>query len=196
MFQNCSNMPYSAIKCVYSCMIPLALLAAASLPNIVFIMCDDMGYGDLACYGQPYINTPNIDRMAREGVRFTQAYCGSPVSAPSRASLMTGQHTGHTHVRGNKEYWKNSPKVRYGENVDYGVVGQEPYDPPEADNSRTPEGKGVHHRPFRQMGRRIRGKRLHPRQERDRRVLRIHMPVPGAPLLPQFPEPLQQIQRR
>ena len=61
----------------------------AQRPNIIYIMCDDMGYGDLGCYGQPYISTPNIDRMAREGIRFTQAYAGSPVSAPSRASLMT-----------------------------------------------------------------------------------------------------------
>lgn len=76
-------------------------------PNIIFIMCDDMGYGDLGCYGQPYISTPNIDKLAKNGMRFTQAYAGSPVSAPSRASLMTGQHTGHCEVRGNKEYWKN-----------------------------------------------------------------------------------------
>ena len=76
-----------------------------SKPNIIFILCDDMGYGDLACYGQKYIKTPNLDKMASEGMLFTQAYAGSPVSAPSRASLMTGQHTGHTEVRGNKEYW-------------------------------------------------------------------------------------------
>lgn len=98
-------------------------------PNIIFILCDDMGYGDLGCYGQQYISTPNIDRMAEEGMRFTQAYSGSPVSAPSRASLMTGQHTGHTHVRGNKEYWPNSGTIKYGDNNDYKVVGQEPYDP-------------------------------------------------------------------
>ena len=98
-------------------------------PNIIFILCDDMGYGDLACYGQPYIQTPNIDRMAQEGMRFTQAYAGSPVSAPSRATIMTGQHTGHGHVRGNKEYWPQSPMVRYGVNDEYSVVGQEPYDP-------------------------------------------------------------------
>lgn len=97
-------------------------------PNIIFIMCDDMGYGDLACYGQPYISTPNIDRMAQQGMRFTQAYAGAPVSAPSRACLMTGQHSGHTTVRGNKEYWPNAPKVRYGINEDYAVVGQQPYD--------------------------------------------------------------------
>lgn len=101
----------------------------AEKPNIVFIMCDDMGYGDLGCYGQPYIHTPNIDEMAKEGMRFTQAYSGSPVSAPSRASLMTGQHTGHCEVRGNKEYWRNAPIVMYGQNKDYAVVGQHPYDP-------------------------------------------------------------------
>lgn len=98
-------------------------------PNIIFIMCDDMGYGDLGCYGQPYIDTPCIDSLAAHGMRFTQAYSGSPVSAPSRASLMTGQHTGHTHVRGNKEYWRNADRVYYGQNEDFSVVGQHPYDP-------------------------------------------------------------------
>lgn len=101
----------------------------AEKPNILFILCDDMGYGDLGCYGQRYIRTPHIDRMASEGMRFTQAYAGSPVSAPSRASLMTGQHTGHTEVRGNKEYWKDAPLIMYGDNEDYSMVGQHPYDP-------------------------------------------------------------------
>lgn len=98
-------------------------------PNIVYIMADDLGYGGLGCYGQPYIHTPNIDRLAQEGLRFTQAYSGSPVSAPARCSLMTGQHTGHTEVRGNKEYWRNVPTVRYGNNEDPIRVGQHPYDP-------------------------------------------------------------------
>lgn len=97
-------------------------------PNIIYIMCDDMGYGDLGCYGQPYISTPHIDSLASQGIRFTQAYAGSPVSAPSRASFMTGQHSGHCEVRGNKEYWPNSPAVRYGQNDDYSIVGQHPYD--------------------------------------------------------------------
>ncbi|MDE6489708.1 MAG: arylsulfatase, partial [Muribaculaceae bacterium] len=105
------------------------LAHAADSPNIIYIMCDDMGYGDLGCYGQPYISTPNIDRMASEGMRFTQAYAGSPVSAPSRASFMTGQHTGHCEVRGNKEYWRDVPMVDYGSNKDFSVVGQHPYDP-------------------------------------------------------------------
>ena len=99
-----------------------------SKPNIIFILCDDMGYGDLGCYGQPFIRTPHIDAMASEGMRFTQAYAGSPVSAPSRASFMTGQHTGHCEVRGNKEYWGNSPIIMYGNNKEYSVVGQHPYD--------------------------------------------------------------------
>jgi arylsulfatase A len=70
-------------------------------PNIVFILADDLGYGDLGCYGQKVIKTPNLDRMAAEGMRFTQAYAGCTVCAPSRCSLMTGKHTGHTRVRAN-----------------------------------------------------------------------------------------------
>ncbi len=101
----------------------------APKPNILYIMCDDMGYGDLGCYGQKYISTPNIDSLARQGIRFTQAYAGSPVSAPSRASLMTGQHSGHCEVRGNKEYWSAQDTVMYGDNIDFAVVGQHPYDP-------------------------------------------------------------------
>ena len=95
-------------------------------PNILYIMCDDLGYADVGCYGQEYISTPHLDRMAREGMRFTQAYAGSPVSAPSRASFMTGQHTGHTKVRGNKEYRIGS--MYYGNNQDPVQTGQEPYD--------------------------------------------------------------------
>ena len=71
-------------------------------PNIIFLIADDAGYGDIGCYGQEVFNTPNIDRMASEGMLFTQHYSGSTVCAPSRSSLMTGQHTGHTFIRGNK----------------------------------------------------------------------------------------------
>ena len=70
-------------------------------PNIVFIMADDMGYGDLGCYGQKHIQTPNIDKLADEGARFADCYAGSTVCAPSRSVLMTGLHTGHTRVRNN-----------------------------------------------------------------------------------------------
>src|SRR5688572_10653853 len=78
-----------------------AKLEAKKKPNIIFILADDLGYGDLGCYGQKKIKTPNIDRLAAEGMRFTQCYAGSTVCAPSRAVLMTGLHTGHVRIRGN-----------------------------------------------------------------------------------------------
>ena len=86
-----------------SCQGPAEEEAASesSLPNILLIVADDLGYGDLGSYGQKEIQTPHLDRLAREGVRFTNFYAGSTVCAPSRAALMTGQHTGHTPIRGN-----------------------------------------------------------------------------------------------
>ncbi|MCB0631308.1 MAG: arylsulfatase [Saprospiraceae bacterium] len=72
------------------------------LPNIVYILADDLGYGDLSCYGQQHFQTPNIDRLATQGMLFTQHYAGTTVCAPSRSALMSGQHTGHTFIRGNK----------------------------------------------------------------------------------------------
>ena len=72
-------------------------------PNIIYILADDLGYGDLGSYGQKNIMTPNLDRMAEKGMRFTQHYAGSTVCAPSRAVLMTGLHTGHAPIRGNRE---------------------------------------------------------------------------------------------
>jgi arylsulfatase A len=75
----------------------------ADKPNIIYILADDLGYGDLGIYGQEKFSTPNIDRLASQGMVFTQHYSGSTVCAPSRSALMTGMHTGHTVVRGNKE---------------------------------------------------------------------------------------------
>lgn len=75
----------------------------ADNPNIVFILADDLGYGDLGCYGQEKFTTPNIDSLARAGMKFTQSYSGTTVSAPSRSCLLTGEHSGHTAIRGNKE---------------------------------------------------------------------------------------------
>ncbi|PKQ61344.1 arylsulfatase [Labilibaculum filiforme] len=72
-------------------------------PNIIYILADDLGYGDLSCYGQEKFETPNIDQLAGRGMKFTQHYCGSAVCAPSRSTLLTGMHTGHTPIRGNKE---------------------------------------------------------------------------------------------
>ena len=79
------------------------LSAIAQKPNIIYILADDLGYGDLSCYGQKHFQTPNIDKMAKEGLLFTQHYAGCTVCAPSRSSLMTGLNTGHTPIRGNKE---------------------------------------------------------------------------------------------
>ena len=84
--------------------------------NIIYILADDMGYADLGCYGSKEIKTPNIDRLAATGMRFTQHYAGTAVSAPSRASLMTGLHTGHTQVRGNLQ-WKPYGQLPLEENT-------------------------------------------------------------------------------
>lgn len=79
-----------------------ATIGTGQRPNIVYILADDLGYGDLSCYGQQKFSTPNIDRLASEGMLFTQHYAGTTVCAPSRSALMTGLHTGHTFVRGNR----------------------------------------------------------------------------------------------
>lgn len=89
-------------------------VATKEMPNVIYLLCDDMGYSDIEAYGQQMISTPNLNRMINNGMSFTQFYASTAVSAPSRASLMTGQHTGHTKVRGNKEI---EPE------------GQEPLDP-------------------------------------------------------------------
>jgi arylsulfatase A-like enzyme len=74
---------------------------AAEKPNIIFILADDLGYADVGCYGQKLIQTPNIDKLAKQGTRFTQCYAGNTVCAPSRCALMTGYHTGHARIRTN-----------------------------------------------------------------------------------------------
>lgn len=79
-------------------------------PNIIYILADDLGYGDLGCYGQKRIETPNIDKLAASGMRFTQHYSGAPVCAPSRCVLLTGKHMGHAYIRGNDE-WAERGKV-------------------------------------------------------------------------------------
>lgn len=106
---------HASLACLAACLMAAAGLRAAdpddplarfrprppSKPNIIFILADDLGYGDLGCYGQKKIRTPNLDRLAAEGMRFTSFYAGSTVCAPSRAALMCGQHTGHVLIRGN-----------------------------------------------------------------------------------------------
>ncbi len=89
-------------------------------PNIIYILADDLGYGDLGCYGQEKIETPNIDALAKNGMRFTQHYSGSPVCAPSRCVFLTGKHTGHAHIRGNDEW------AARGEVWDFAKAVQDP----------------------------------------------------------------------
>ena len=73
-------------------------------PNIIYILADDLGYGELGSYGQQIIETPHLDALAKDGMRFTQHYTGAPVCAPARCILLTGQHAGHAFVRGNDEW--------------------------------------------------------------------------------------------
>ena len=89
------------LYCLLCTFVTHAYAADSRKPNIIFVMADDLGYADLGSYGQTYIKTPHLDKMAREGMRFTDCYSGAPVCAPARSVLMTGQHTGHTTVRGN-----------------------------------------------------------------------------------------------
>ena len=96
--------------------------ATAERPNIIFILADDMGYGDLACYGNPYIQTPNIDRLARTGTSFTQAYAGSGISSPSRCSLMTGLNSGHSRIRDNQCYAGGRTGLKINTNGDTTIV--------------------------------------------------------------------------
>lgn len=93
----------------------LLQIAAAAPPNVVFILADDLGYGELGCYGQKKIHTPNIDRLAAEGTRFTQHYSGAPVCAPARCVLMTGKHLGHADIRGNMQAFVRFPQFKEGQ---------------------------------------------------------------------------------
>lgn len=102
-------------------------LAAAAMarPNIIFILSDDLAQGDLGCYGQKLIQTPNLDRMAREGTRYLQAYCGTSVCAPSRSVLMTGLHTGHCPIRANREVLPEGQKPLPGGTITVAKVLQD-----------------------------------------------------------------------
>ncbi len=107
-----------------------APLGAQQRPNVVYILLDDAGWGDLGCYGQQKLKTPSMDRLAAEGMRFTQHYSGSTVCAPTRSCLMTGQHTGHTPVRGNgraEDQPENVPGVGAGTTTVASLLKQRGY---------------------------------------------------------------------
>lgn len=112
-------------KALYTVPILLLSLCANNMeakdhqPNVIYIMADDLGIGDLGCYGQRFIKTPAIDSLAKNGVCFAQHYSGCTVSAPSRCSLMTGKHTGHSYIRGNK------PVMIEGTRFDYPLADEE-----------------------------------------------------------------------
>lgn len=100
-----SLLMYLKRLCPIGCVVVLFAVnavAANDRPNIIYVLADDLGYGDLSCYGQSTLKTPNLDQMAAEGMRFTRHYAGSTVCAPSRCVLMTGKHIGHASVRGNQ----------------------------------------------------------------------------------------------
>lgn len=101
-------------------LVPVNAAEVNKRPNVIYIMADDLGIGDLGCYGQRFIKTPAIDKLAASGVRFAQHYAGCTVSAPSRCSLMTGKHTGNAFIRGNKGTVDSN-----GDNFDYPLADQE-----------------------------------------------------------------------
>ncbi|WP_193212385.1 arylsulfatase [Luteolibacter marinus] len=93
----------------------IATLVPASALNVVFILADDLGYGELGSFGQEKIHTPNLDQLAKEGTRLTQHYSGAPVCAPARCTLMTGKHLGHTEIRGNRQAKVSFPQFKEGQ---------------------------------------------------------------------------------
>ena len=98
-------------------------------PNVIFLLFDDLGYGDLGCYGQQKIETPNIDALAAKGVLFTDMYSAAPLSSPSRCCIMTGQHSGHSQIRHNEEHYQEDPELGWNvlfKNVDNEEEGQYP----------------------------------------------------------------------
>ena len=120
-------------------------------PNIIYILADDLGYGDIGSFGQKNIKTPNLDRLAEEGMRFTQHYSGSTVCAPSRAVLMTGLHSGHAPIRGNKEIMPigqyplqygtvTFPKILQEAGYTTGAFGKWGLGPPDSEGSPSLQG--------------------------------------------------------
>lgn len=103
------------VKTLASAPAVLSGQARAAKPNVILVLADDLGYGDLGCYGQTKIQTPELDRFASQGVKFTQAYAGSTVCGPSRCALFTGLHSGHGRMRGNSPTWLRPRDYTMGE---------------------------------------------------------------------------------
>ena len=107
------NIMAVGIVSLISVSMPAAAEGIKTPPNIILIMADDLGWQELGCYGQKKIQTPHIDRLAAEGMKFMQFYAGSAVCAPSRCNLMSGRHGGHAYIRDNGEIKNNIPN-RFG----------------------------------------------------------------------------------
>ncbi len=163
----------------------LAQERSSSKPNIIYILADDLGYGEVGVYGQDKIQTPNIDRLAVTGTRFTQHYTGAPVCAPARYILMTGLHSGHAYIRGNDEAGERGEVWNYAKAV---------YEP-------NLEGQRVEHRQQQEhqtMHRQTCSGRAHENQEalfafsqQLRWMLNHHIPcrmMDGMPPLQAFPQ--------
>jgi len=121
-----SLVPVTILILLFSCTNP----RKDELPNIILILADDLGYAELGCYGQEKIETPNIDKLAENGMRFTQHYAGAPVCAPSRCVLLTGKHTGHAQIRGNDEWAERGPVWDFkAMATEPGLEGQRPLKP-------------------------------------------------------------------
>ena len=147
--------------------------AAPARPNVVFVLADDLGYAELGSYGQQKIRTPSLDRLAAEGVRFTQHYSGNAVCAPSRSVLLTGRHPGHTPIRDNREAAARGAgaAARRG-----GHAGR-----------AASRGQGYVTGGDRQVGARPARLRGRPAPAGLRPLLRLQLPAPGAQLLPDLP---------
>lgn len=103
MSHTLRNLAWAALVCLFPSLLAAAERKAGDRPNVILILADDLGYGDLGCFGQTKIRTPHLDALAKSGTRFTSAYCGTSVCAPSRCSLMTGLDMGHAPIRANRE---------------------------------------------------------------------------------------------
>ena len=164
---------------------PQAEPEAATPPNIVYILADDLGYGEVGVYGQEIIETPNIDALARGGLRFTDHYSGAPVCAPARGVILTGLHTGHAYIRGNDEMGDRGDVWDFAKMAeDPNLEGQRPL-PAGTRTRRAPApGCGVRDRLRGQVGPRRPPDRGHPQRAGLRLLLRLQLPAPGPHLLP------------
>ena len=167
---------------------PPAELDSPTPPNIVYILADDLGYGEVGAYGQEIIETPHIDALARGGLRFTDHYSGAPVCAPARGILLTGLHTGHAYIRGNDEWGDRGDVWDFAKMAeDPNLEGQRPLPAGTRTVGSPAPGGRVRDRVRRQVGPRRPPDRGHPQRAGVRLLLRLQLPASGPHLLPRPP---------